>query len=342
MSSVSLSSPIRVGLVGTGYAAKMRAETLKADSRAKLITVAGHTPATTADFCQTYAAEPTSSWQSLVERSDLDLIFIATVNRDHAAIARAALQAGKHTVVEYPLAFTVAEAEALIALAQTQNKLLHVEHIEILSGIHEALKQALPQIGTPFHARYTTLNPQRPAPEKWTYQPELFGFPLIGAVSRLQRLIDLLGSVAVVTCQTRYWSREGFALSDWTGLTSAYSACICTAQLQFTSGLIAEVSYGKGEVLWQAARILEIQGEKGGLIFDGDEGQLIQEGQTQKISSTGRRGLFAKDTQKVLDYLLQGSPLYITPEASLYALKVAEAARQASETRQAIHLTALN
>jgi biliverdin reductase len=316
-----------VGLVGTGYAAKLRAETLQKDGRSALVAVVGHTPEKTDVFSQTYQAEAQGSWEALV-RSDLDLIIVSTINRDHGVIARSALQAGKHVVVEYPLCLDVDEAKELLALAQAQSKLLHVEHIELLGGLHQALKQSLPAISNVFYARYSTVNPQRPAPRRWTYQPELFGFPFSGAVSRIQRLTDLFGQVNSVSCQTRFSGTDsGF-----------YKACLCTAQLSFSSGLLAEVTYGKGEILWQHERKFEVHGEKGGLIFDGDQGVLIQGEETTPIEVGTRRGLFAKDTGMVLDHLFEGTPLYVTPTASLYALKVADAARRSAETGQTVIL----
>ena len=326
-SHFSANRPIRVGLVGTGYAAKLRAETLQKDPRSTLVAVVGYLPEKTETFSQTYQVEALADWDALMY-SDLDLVIVSTINRDHGAIARSALQTGKHVVVEYPLCLDVAEAEDLIALAQAQNKLLHVEHIELLGGLHQALKQSLPAIGSVFYARYSTINPQRPAPRRWTYQPDLFGFPLSAALSRLHRLTDLFGEVNSVSCQAQF-----------SGIDSEfYTACLCTAQLRFSSGLLAEVTYGKGETLWQSERKFEVHGEKGGLIFDGDKGVLVQGEETTPIEVATRRGLFAKDTDMVLDHLFEGTPLYVTPTASLYALKVADAARRSAETGQTVVL----
>lgn len=322
----STERPVRVGLVGTGNAAKLRAQALQTDVRSALVAVVGYTSEKTAAFAQEYQAEAVASWQQLVERPDLDLVIVSTINRDHSAIARSALKSGKHVVVEYPLSLDVAEAENLIALAQDRGKLLHVEHIELLGGLHQALQQSLATIGNAFYARYSTINPQRPAPRRWTYQPDLFGFPLSGALSRLHRLTDLFGNVATVSCQNRVWGTDA----------EFYSACLCTAKLCFTSGLVAEVTYGKGETLWQEERKFEVHGEKGGLIFDGDQGVLVQAEETTPIEVGSRRGLFAKDTEMVLDYLCENTPLYVTLDASLYALKVADAARSSAETGQSV------
>jgi biliverdin reductase len=320
---------VRVGLIGTGYAAKLRAQALLDDERClrratptHLVAIAGHTPDKTEIFAREYQAGVADSWQQLVEREDVDLIVISTVNRDHGAIARAALTAGKHVIVEYPLSVDVVEAEELIALAKTQNKLLHVEHIELLGGVHQALKANLAKVGEVFYVRYSTINPQNPAPRKWTYNHELFGFPLIGALSRLHRLTDLFGKIFTVNCHQRYWEIE----------PEYYQTCFCMTQLCFNSGLLGQVVYGKGESLWQSERKFEVHGANGGLIFDGETGYFVQAGKTTPIEVGARRGLFAKDTSLVLDHLFDGTPLYVTPEESLYTLKVADAAQRAAQT----------
>lgn len=327
MTNFSVDRPVRVGIVGTGYAAKLRAETLQKDDRATLVAIVGHNPEKTAEFSKIYQAEAENSWQQLIERDDIDLVIICTINKEHGAIASSALQNHKHVVVEYPLALDLAQAEELITLAKAQNKLLHVEHIELLGGLHQALKQHLPQIGAVFYARYSTITPQRPAPRKWTYNQDLFGFPLAGAISRIHRFTDLFGTVATVSCQNRYWNTDSELY---------YQACLCTAQLRFNSGVVAEVIYAKGETLWQDERKFIVHGEKGGLIFDKEEGILVKQEETTPIELGSRRGLFALDTDMVLDYLLTNTPIYVQPEASLYALKVADAARRSAQSGETI------
>lgn len=337
MSNISLqnsfSLPLRVGLVGTGYAAKLRADTFQKDDRTTLVAVAGHTLEKTQEFCQNYGAHAISSWAELVNLAELDLVVVATVNRDHGAIVHAALKASKHVIVEYPLSLDVVEAEDLITLAKAQNLLLHVEHIELLGGVHQALKASLPEIGEVFYARYATIKPEHPAPRRWSYHTELFGFPLMGALSRLHRLTDLFGTVATVNCQTRFWRNTSGDQSD-----PYYHTCLCTALLQFSSGVMAEVTYGKGESLWQAERKFEVHGETGALILNGEQGVFIKTDGSIPLEVGSRRGLFAKDTGMVLDHLLSGAPLYITPEESLYTLKVAEAAKRSAETGKTVEI----
>lgn len=317
---------IRVGLVGTGYAAKLRAEAVNQDDRAKLVGVAGHRADKTTEFSHTHQTQAFNAWQELI--SNVDLVIVCGVNSEHSAIAQAALESGKHVVVEYPLAIDLESATKAIDTARTHNRLLHVEHIELLGGVHQAFLRSLSQVGTPFYARYATVTPQNPAPAKWTYNPALFGFPLVGALSRLHRLVHVFGQVESVSCQNRYWNLE----------RDRYFGCICKAQLQFKNGVIADVIYSKGETAWRAERKLEVQGDRGELVFDGDAGMFVNSEGTAPIEVGARRGLFTKDTSAVLDYLLDGKPLYVQAEESLYTLKVAIAAQRSAELGQIIKL----
>jgi biliverdin reductase len=317
---------LRVGLIGTGYVAKLRAETFTADERSQVIAVMGRSPEKTEEFSQNYRARPASSYREVIDREDVDLVAICNINRDRYEIGKAALIAGKHLIVEYPLALEVWQAEDLIALAAERGKLLHVEHIELLGGLHQGLKEHLGAIGQPFSASYSTIAPQHPTPRKWTYNYELFGFPLIGALSRIHRATDLFGEVSSVSCQARYWKGDG----------GFDTACLCVAQLKFKSGLVAQISYGKGDVFWEGVNRFEICGEQGKIAFDGDRGTLFQKAEKTELPLGSRRGLFAKDTTMVLDYLTSGIPLYVCPAASLYALKVADAARKSSESGETV------
>ncbi|GAA4655756.1 Gfo/Idh/MocA family oxidoreductase [Arthrobacter gyeryongensis] len=63
-------------------------------------------------------AESATDWRSVIERDDIHIVDICAPGWMHAEIAIAALQAGKHVLVEKPLANTIAEAEAMTAAAR--------------------------------------------------------------------------------------------------------------------------------------------------------------------------------------------------------------------------------
>jgi biliverdin reductase len=325
---MKITAPLRVGIVGSGFVARLRADVMATDDRVKLVAIAGNY----ANAQETIAKHNLAHhphWSELVSRADIDLVVVATVNRDHAAVSETALRSGKHVVVEYPLALDLQEAQDLTKLAQQQNLLLHVEHLELLGGLHLSVSANLHRIGKPFYVRYVTQTANHPAPQKWTYSPELFGFPLIASVSRINRLVVLFGKVAKVSCQLRYWGEN---LPDY------YSSCVCNAQLQFANGAIADVGYSKGESLWKPERFLEIQGSEGAIWFDKEQGKIVTAAGEEEIAIEKASGLFKRDTENVIAHLFDGEPLYTDPESAMHSLAVACAAQKAAETGTVVSL----
>jgi predicted dehydrogenase len=62
--------------------------------------------------------ESATDWRAVIERDDVQVVDICTPGHLHAEIAEAALAAGKHVLLEKPLANTVEEADALVAAAE--------------------------------------------------------------------------------------------------------------------------------------------------------------------------------------------------------------------------------
>jgi predicted dehydrogenase len=66
------------------------------------------------DFARQFnIPEATDDWQTLVARTDIDVIDIVTPSQTHLELSWAALKSGKHVLCEKPVAITAAEAEQL-------------------------------------------------------------------------------------------------------------------------------------------------------------------------------------------------------------------------------------
>lgn len=64
----------------------------------------------------------------VLEDPEIELVIIAAPNASHFPLAKKALQYGKHVIVEKPFTVSVAEADELIALAESQKKIITVHH----------------------------------------------------------------------------------------------------------------------------------------------------------------------------------------------------------------------
>jgi predicted dehydrogenase len=62
--------------------------------------------------------EAATDWRSVLERDDIDIVDVCTPGHLHCEVAIAALEAGKHVLVEKPLANSVAESAAMVAVAE--------------------------------------------------------------------------------------------------------------------------------------------------------------------------------------------------------------------------------
>ncbi|MDR2425314.1 MAG: Gfo/Idh/MocA family oxidoreductase [Prevotellaceae bacterium] len=85
------------------------------------------------------------SCEELFASDDADLIIVNTPSPTHFNYARAALEAGKHVVIDKPFAATVAEAEILIEMAAKKNLVLTVFHNRRWEGELIALKNIVGQ-----------------------------------------------------------------------------------------------------------------------------------------------------------------------------------------------------
>jgi predicted dehydrogenase len=108
-----------MGVIGCGWAGGQHARAMRAlADRVELCAIADVDAARAADRAAAWQVPLWSDdWRSLLERTPLDAVSVCLPHRLHAPVAIAAAQAGRHVLVEKPLAPTLAEADAMIAAA---------------------------------------------------------------------------------------------------------------------------------------------------------------------------------------------------------------------------------
>ena len=118
---------IRVALIGYGYAGRtFHAPLIRATPGLELAAIGSSRPeAVRADLP---GIAVVASPQEICASPSIDLVVVATPNDTHVSIAAMALRAGKHVVVEKPLAPTLRESRELASLAERERRVLAVFH----------------------------------------------------------------------------------------------------------------------------------------------------------------------------------------------------------------------
>ena len=227
---------IRLGLVGSGGMAQRRAAAFAAMEGCKLTALAARNERTGVELAQRHEVELLSHWQALIERADIDAVAICTNNDSHAPIAAAALKAGKHVFLEYPLARRLDEGEALVDLARATGKVLRVAHPEVVSAEHRQLKEAVASLGGLLVALFTRLTPGRGARPEVLFNLRVSGPPSLFFVYHVYPLVDLFGPATWV---------EGYAHYDGLNADGAYERFVNRAVVGF-AGVVRRSGLGLG------------------------------------------------------------------------------------------------
>ena len=125
--AVGEESKIRWGLVGTGKRCLQHIKVLQKMPEYKIVALCDIQKDrldTACGMCQ--GAERYDDYHKLLERSDLDVILVATPNYVHKEVVVAALKSGRHVLTEKPMGITVAECNEMIQTAKSSGKVLQV------------------------------------------------------------------------------------------------------------------------------------------------------------------------------------------------------------------------
>jgi predicted dehydrogenase len=149
-------SVLRVGIAGAGHFGRYHALKVAASARTKLSGV--YDPdLERAKTVGWEAGAKELGFENLLDRSDA--VIVAAPAEAHYHLAAQALRAGKHVLVEKPIAATLEQADALGGLAKERGLVLQVGHLERFSAAYQAMAG---RIGAPLYIEATRIAPFKP------------------------------------------------------------------------------------------------------------------------------------------------------------------------------------
>lgn len=283
-------------------------------------------------------ADTLASDAELLARKDIDVVVIATPTQSHFAQARAALEAGKHVVVDKPVTVTAAEARALARLARERKRVLTVFQNRRWDADFVTLRKLLDQgrLGeiNGYHARWDRFRPQPSA--SWRNRPE----PASGMVYDLgSHLID---QVLVLFGRPDWLQADVFTQRPGAQTEDGFEILMAKGKLRITLGVSylaseggwrfrvhgSEASFLKAELDPQEDQSrggMQPEDPKFGVEDSSVWGKVVYgaTGKTETIPS--ERGCWVEFYRRVRDSIAQDAPPPVTADEAAEVIEIIEA-----------------
>jgi predicted dehydrogenase len=133
---------VRIGMLGSGYMALTYSEAIARHvDGARLVAVAGGSRASS--LAAEYSVDAESSIEALLARADIDAVILTTPDQVHCSQTLQAAAAGKHVLVEKPMAPDVAQCDAMIAACESAGVKLSVVKTERFRSVTTHAKRLI-------------------------------------------------------------------------------------------------------------------------------------------------------------------------------------------------------
>jgi predicted dehydrogenase len=283
----------------------------------------------------------TTDFHKVVESDEVDLVLVLTSMPEHGPIARAALEAGKHVLVEKPMAVTLEEAAQLVELARkSPGYLVPAPHV-ILSPTYQAIWRHLRRgdIGKVLSAR-ALYGWAGPSWGQWFYRPgggSMFDLGVYNVVS----LTGWLGPAQRVTGLVGTAIPERVVDGEMMKVQADDNAHIL---IDFGESVFAVVTTGFTLQKYRCPAI-ELYGSEGVIQMMGDdwdpEGYELWQnkvGAWQIFEETDPNWPWTDGLRHLVECIQQGKRPLITPEHHYHALEIMIKTQEAARDGQAKRL----
>ena len=133
---------MKLGVIGYGYWGPNIVRNFSGHQDCKVVSVCDKNPAALARVLGKHqGVRVTTEVDDIVTSPEIDAVAIVTPVSHHYALAKKALENGKHIFVEKPFTATAAQAEELVEVAERRNLQIMVDHTFLFTGAVKKIKQ---------------------------------------------------------------------------------------------------------------------------------------------------------------------------------------------------------
>lgn len=140
---MQIATPLRFGVIGCGRISANHGQAISALENTVLVAAADIVKERAEAFTARFGGDAYASYREMLELPDLDVVAICTPSGMHAEMGIAAARAGKHVLVEKPMALSLRDADALIGACKANGVTLGVVHQNRFNSPIVRLRQAV-------------------------------------------------------------------------------------------------------------------------------------------------------------------------------------------------------
>lgn len=139
---------LRWGVMGTGWIAAKFVDTVQRNTGQRIVAVGSRSRDSADRFAKEHGLDRShASYDALVEDPDVDVVYVATPHTAHRDDALRALAAGKHVLVEKPLALDSAQGREIVASAREKGLFAAEALWTFFLPRYDVVRQVLPELG---------------------------------------------------------------------------------------------------------------------------------------------------------------------------------------------------
>src|ERR1041385_2137860 len=142
--SISRNSPVRFALIGFGAWGTHHARAIQESQRAELVAIAAHSEKSQSAAREAYPGiRVVRDYRELLTDDSIEVVDVVRPSHLHHSVGRAVLEAGKHLLMEKPMALDESQCDDLLRCAREQRRLIAVGHEFRLSSLWGRAKQMI-------------------------------------------------------------------------------------------------------------------------------------------------------------------------------------------------------
>ena len=134
---------INVGVIGVGAMGYNHARVYYRLEEANLVAVSDVSERTLNKVCEKYNAKGYSDYEDLLKDPEIEVVSVCVPTTHHHDVVMKAIEYGKHVLVEKPIAFSLEEAEEMIAAAKEKGVILGTGHVERFNPAVQKAKELI-------------------------------------------------------------------------------------------------------------------------------------------------------------------------------------------------------